>query len=337
MENYKDLVLKNQTGAISVIEANPIDVVQRIGKYQFIYDYKVPSFLDSIYTANLLNTGIKKEGISNANENYNFDGDGTGEIKNIKPYVAYTLNPNPQVGSFSKGNIVNVLRFDTNNNAIIENPNYIQPDPNASKSFWAGLVGNLKNQKEFTVPKDYLQKVDDSNSVTIETGINFGSNPKPQPISVIKTIPQVSSDVTLEENATFVLNKDFQYVSGYGSSYCSPDGLCTADMSPKYSILKAGTKVSGRLFKSITNKKVISAISGVSDSMFRPTVIEKEYLAVKGYGDKDSINIPIEYLTRDVAINTNNNNGNVVPVANDNKNLLMIVGAFVLGYLLSEK
>ena len=301
MENYKDLVLKNQTGAISVIEANPIDVVQRIGKYQFIYDYEFGG-LQIMCITTPCNSGFAST-------------------------------------KFSKGDVVNVIRFE-GNNAIIENPNYKQPAPDAPKiSFWASL-GDTTKQKEFSIPKDYLQKVDDNSPITMQLGSNFGANPKPQPIYVkpiIKELPQVSSDVILEENATFVLNKDFQYVSGYGSSYCSPDGLCTDDMSPKYSVLKAGTKVIGRLFKSIANQKVVSAISGVSDSMFRPTVIEKEYLAVKGYGDKGSINIPIEYLTRDVATNTNNNNGNVVPVANDNKNLLMIVGAFLVGYVLFSK
>jgi hypothetical protein len=71
--------------------------------------------------------------------------------------------------------------------------------------------------------------------------------------------------------------------------------------------------------------------------MIRPTVIEKDFLAVKGYGSTGSINIPSEYLTREITTNTNNNNGNVVPVANDNKNLLMIIGAFLVGYVLFSK
>jgi hypothetical protein len=91
------------------------------------------------------------------------------------------------------------------------------------------------------------------------------------------------------------------------------------------------------LFKYIANKKVISAISGVTDRNIAPNIIEQDLLAVKGYGSTGSINIPIEYLTRDVATNTNNNNGNVVPVPNDNKNLLMIIGAFLVGYVLFSK
>jgi hypothetical protein len=287
MQNYKDLVLENQTGAISVIQENPIDVVQRIGKYQFIFDYSADTSTSS-------------------------------------DPILFNLNR----VNFSKGDVVEVIRFQVGS-AIIQNPNYKETAPDAPKSFWSGL--NLGgNKKELEIPKEYLQKVDDSNSATIPTGVNFGANPKPQPISVIKTIPQVSSDVTLEENATFVLNNDFMYVSGYGSSYCSPDGLCTADMSPKYSILTAGTKVTGRLFKTITTpqKNIFTHLSVM------PNAVEKDFLAVKGYGDKGSINIPIEYLTRDIQNNTNNNSGNVVPVANDNKKILMIVGAFLVGYLL---
>jgi hypothetical protein len=226
--------------------------------------------------------------------------------------------------------------------AFIQNPNFVEADPNASKSFWAGLIGDdLKSKKEFRIPKDYLQKVDDSNSVTIETGINFGANPKQQPVSVIKTIPQVSSEVILEENANFLLIKPFTYLSSYTKGRplyeLGGAGMLQYQQTPNYETIPAGTKVTGRLFKTIANQKVISAISGVSDSMIRPTAIEKDFLAVKGYGDKGSINIPIEYLTRDVQNNTNNNSGEVVPVANDNKNILMIIGAFLVGYVVFSK
>lgn len=287
---------------VSQIVAFPLDVVQRLGKYQFIYDYEFGGLQFACIQAPC--------------------GGGIGSNK------------------FSKGDIVNVIRFE-GTNPVVENPNYKEPAPDAPKSFWSSL---LQNPKEFIVPKEYLQKVDDNTPMTMQLGSNFGSNPKPQPIGVkpiIKDLPQPSSDVILEENATFVLNKDFQYVSGYGSSIYDPkSGIGSMDMSPKYSVLKAGTKVTGRLFKSITNEKVLKTIADVRDSMIRPTVIEQNFLAVKGYGNTGSINIPIEYLTRDVATTTtttNNNSGNVVPVANDNKNLLMIVGAFLVGYVLFSK
>jgi hypothetical protein len=162
------------------------------------------------------------------------------------------INSEAQVGFFSKGNIVNVLRFD-GNNAIIENINYKAPDPTVVKTVWGELLGSVLNKKEFSVPKDYLRKADDTLEPTLLTGINYGANMKPQPIYVmppVKPIPfSPITQTILEENASFVLAKDFEYVSGYGSSYCSPDGLCTADMSPKFSTLKAGTKVTGRLFR----------------------------------------------------------------------------------------
>lgn len=301
MEN---IPLKKELGVSQIIEF-PLDVVQRLGKYQFIYDYSADTSTSSdpiIYNINRVN--------------------------------------------FSKGDVVEVVRFQLGS-AMINNPNYKEYAPIDNTAPKTGFFSGLNfadllggNKKELEIPKEYLQKVDDSTAVTLPTGVNYGANPKPQPISIIKPIPQPSSDVILEENATFVLNKDFQYISGYGSSYCSPDGICSMDMSPKYSVLKAGTKVTGRLFKSITNEKVLKTIADVRDSMIRPTVIEQNFLAVKGYGHTGSINIPIEYLTRDVATTTtttNNNNGNVVPVTNDNKNLLMIVGAFLVGYVLFSK
>lgn len=311
MENYKNLVLQNEIGnaqmirpikeGVSNIYEFPLDVVQRLGKYKFIYDYSANSSTSSF---------------------------------NMNNWVR-----------FSKGDVVEVVGFQLGS-AMINNPNYKEYAPidnTAPKTgFFSGLNFaellkglNDGNRKELEIPKEYLQKVDDSTAVTLPTGVNFGANPKPQPISIIKPIPQVSSEVILEENATFVLNKDFQYISGYGSSFCTPDGICSMDMSPKYSVLKAGTKVTGRLFKTITTPKK----NIFSEATIMPTTTEKDFLAVKGYGDKGSINIPIEYLTRDVATTTttNNNNGNVVPVTNDNKNLLMIVGAFLVGYVLFSK
>ncbi len=336
MENYKNLVLQNEIGNIqmirpikggeSIIDTYPLDVVERLGKYQFVYDYKVSNFWDTLLQSSSIllpnNTGIKKEEIKQSSE----------LPKTAVGFSSY-FSSQSQVGTFSKGNVVNVIRFE-GSNAIIENPNYKEPAPDAPKSFWSGIT-TLQNQKEFSIPKDYLQKVDDSVPVTIETGINFGANPKPQPISIIKPIPQVSSEVILEENATFVLNSDFQYISGYssiGGGY-NPNGFSAPIEMPKYSILKAGTKVTGRLFKTITTpqKNIFTPASVM------PNAVEKDFLAVKGYGNTGSINIPIEYLTREVTTNTNNNNGNVVPVANDNKNLLMIVGAFLVGYVLFSK
>lgn len=289
---------------VSKIVAYPLDVVQRLGKYQFIYDYSADNSSSSVF-------------ISKVN--------------------------------FSKGDVVNVIRFE-GSNPVVENPNYKEPAPIDNTTPKTGFLSGLNfaellkglndgNRKELEIPKEYLQKVDDSTAVTLPTGVNYGANLKPQPISIIKSIPQVSSEVILEENATFVLNSDFQYISGYssvGGGY-NPDGWKSAPIEmPKYSILKAGTKVTGRLFKTITTPKK----NIFSEATIMPNAMERDFLAVKGYGNTGSINIPIEYLTRDVATTTtttNNNNGNVVPVTNDNKNLLMIVGAFLVGYVLFSK
>ena len=368
MQNYKDLVLENEIGnigmvrpikGISMVQENPIGVLEKLGKYEFIYDYQVPNpFFNNLYAPSLYKGSSSKF----TNEVYNFDGDGTGGLKNIKWEALFPqtvrVNSEPQVGTFSKGNIVNVLRFD-GNNAIIQNPNFLEPAPDApvkTKWDWTKLIGDLvdlKNQKEFTVPKDYLRKVDDNLAVTVSTGILYGANMKPQPVYDIppyKPTPpfeqigigsEPSSDVILEENATFSLIKPFTYIASYtkGRPLYELGGAGSLQylQTPNYETIPAGTKVTGRLFKYIANKKVVSAISGVSNSIIKPTVIEQDLLAVKGYGSTGSINIPIEYLTRDVVTNTNNNKGNVVPVKDNNKNILMIVGAFLLGYVLFGK
>lgn len=334
MQNYKDLVLQNEIGNVemirpikdgtSIIEPNPLDVVEKLGKYQFVYDFQVRNPLfDNLNVAYLTNKGIKKEGGSNANETYNFDGDGTGLIKGLK-FNSNTVNRNPQVGNFSKGNIVNVIRFD-GNNAIIENPNFVLPDPNAPKSFWSSLMVDLTKQKEFYIPKNFLQKVDDSTPITIQTGINFGANPISQPINIIKPISQVT---TIELNVSYTLNKDFRYVLQYKKL---EEGIKMGALIPVFADLKAGTKVTGDLIRK-PNNTMYRVMAGY------PTPPPyNDFLQVKGVGADGFIEIPIEYLTRDVFTNTNNDNGNVVPVKNNNKNLLMIIGAFLVGYVVFRK
>jgi hypothetical protein len=323
MQNYKDLVLENQIGNLQMLEPiqdgtskidkYPLDVVEKLGKYQFIYDYSADNSSSSAF-------------ISKVN--------------------------------FSKGDVVEVVRFQLGS-AMINNPNYKEyapikkntTDSNAPKTgifqglnFGELLKGlTIGNRKELEIPKEYLQKVDDSSSVTIPTGINFGANPNSQPMNSkpIFIGSEPSADVILEENATFSLVKPFTYVASYTKGRplyeLGGAGMLQYVQTPNYETIPAGTKVTGRLFRYIANKKVVSAISGVRDRTFAPNVIEQDLLAVKGYGSTGSINIPIEYLTRDVATNTNNNNGAVVPVKNDNKNLLMIVGAFLVGYILFNK
>jgi hypothetical protein len=407
MQNYKDLVLENQIGSMQIaqpiqdgtskIDKYPLDVVEKLGKYQFIYDYQIPSMWTTLLPQNIMLGGslinqslMEKEGESNPNETYNFDGDGTGGLKNLNLSALFPqpvrVNSEPQVGTFSKGNIVNVLRFD-GYNAIIQNPNFVESDPNAPKVGFFSNFGDLKKQKEFSIPKDYLRKVDDTLAITVSTGIQYGGNMKPQPVITVKPI----YDTTLEQNATFVLTKDFNYISGYIPRVCPPNELCKGGMVEQYSVLKSGTKVSGRLFS-----KYIQGFSGGIESAYRPDR-QENVLKVEGYGSQGSIEIPIEYLTRFIVtvvslvdkktgkcnetgliqtmeynpcrvsavkgetykgyiadgsfyttdgktflpINEyriiEENSGAVVPVKNDNKNLLMIVGAFLVGYILFNK
>lgn len=318
MQNYKDLVLENEIGSMQIarpiqdgvsnIIKYPLDVVEKLGKYQFIYDYSADNSNSSAF-------------ISKVN--------------------------------FSKGDVVEVVSFQLGN-AMINNPNYKDYTPIGYTAPKTGIFSGLNfgellkgltvgNRKELEIPKEYLQKVDDSTSVTIPTGVNFGANPNSQPMNSkpIFIGSEPSADVILEENATFSLVKPFTYVASYikGRPLYELGGAGRLQyvQTPNYETIPAGTKVTGRLFRYIANKKVVNAISDVRNSMFKPTVIEQDLLAVKGYGSTGSINIPSEYLTRDIPNNTQNNNGAVVPVKNNNKNLLMIVGAFLVGYILFNK
>jgi hypothetical protein len=237
MENYKNLVLQNEIGnaqmirpiikdGISIIDTYPLDVIERLGKYQFIFDYSANSSTSSYNMNNWVN--------------------------------------------FSKGDVVEVVSFQLGS-AMINNPNYKEYAPinnTAPKTgFFSGinfgeLVKGLNggNRKELEIPKEYLQKVDDSTSVTIPIGVNFGANPKPQPISIIKPIPQVSSEVILEENATFSLVKPFTYVTSYTKGRplyeLGGAGMLQYVQTPNYETIPAGTKVTGRLFKSIANSSL---------------------------------------------------------------------------------
>jgi hypothetical protein len=439
MENENNLILQNQkyssmirpTMGTSIIAPYLLDVVQKLGKYQLIYDYQVynpfqilpqntmlgrslinPSPMVKEGGSNVLESANREQAFALAMENYRND-------ITVKPYTGainqlkFITSDNPQLGTFAKGNVVNVIRFE-GNTAVIENPNYVVPNANAPKvSSWASLTSDLINQKEFKIPKEYLSKVDDTTPVTVKTGINFGANPKvdytmsiPKPYEQIdspikpRIIPELDNEVVLEQNASFVLSKDFKYILGYGSSiYNSKSGIGTADMSPKYATLKSGTKVTGRLIRKNDNTAYKLAYGTKTPPRYN------DFLDVKGYGDKGRIEIPIEYLNKEVEnmistdtrtpvsvialvdkkrgkCNTNGaliqdmqydpcrvsaikgqtyngyisggsfygndgnaylpineyqivqqNSGTIVPLKNNNKNLLMIIGAFLAGYI----
>jgi hypothetical protein len=309
----------------------------------------VPSFLDGINYLepySVENT-VKAYPKSNTSSGfYNFDGDGTGGLKNIKWEALFPqpvrVNSEPQVGTFSKGNIVNVLRFD-GYNAIIQNPNFVEPDPTAVKTFWSGLNVDLKNRKEFIIPKSYLRKVDDNLSVTVSTGILYGANME-QPVYNIppyKPLPDLNPIVSgaqlgqvLETNVTYTISKPFQFTKSYTTGRplyeLGGAGRLQYEQTANYETLPIGMEVTGNLIrqKRITGK----SINGMPE-----TSIYYDVLLVSGMGQSGQLEIPVEYLTKKIATNISTNSGVVLPVEDNNKNLLMIVGAFLVGYLLFNK
>jgi hypothetical protein len=304
---------------VSIINENPIGILEKLGKYEFIYDYNaVPApfytLKDTFYNHQNL-----KEGGSNANM---IATSGIWSGQSFPQPVK--VNSEAQVGVFSKGNIVNVVRFD-GNNAIIENINYKEPDPSVEKTFWGELLGGVVNKKELSIPKDYLRKVDDTLNATIFTGINYGANMKPQPVFISTPIKPIPNKL-LESNATYYLKKDFQYTSGSHQENCQNlEGKIRCQTVFDNKILKAGDKVVGDLIETC----------GVTDKVSM-SVKCSQFLSVNTnsqFGDFGHTLVPIEYLTKDVPTN----NGAVVPAKNDNKNLLMIVGAFLVGYVVFSK
>jgi hypothetical protein len=310
-----ELMARPTKSGISNIDQNPIGVLEKLGKYEFIYDYNaVPAPFwtlgDTFYAHQNL-----KEGSSNANMIAT-----SGFLSGETFPQPVKVNSEAQVGVFSKGNIVNVVRFD-GNNAIIENINYKEPDPSVEKTFWGELLGGVVNKKELSIPKDYLRKVDDTLNATIFTGINYGANMKPQPVFISTPIKPITNTV-LEDNATYYLTKDFTY---FKNTYCPPYAKC---MPPPPSTILSGSKVTGTLVRRVLDVKLnaFNLQNGISDDSNFVTFL------VVSTPDGNQ-NIPLEYLTKDVQTN----NGAVVPAKNDNKNLLMIVGAFLVGYFVFSK
>ena len=269
MANEINPYAEDVKAGVSVIQINPVDVVEKFGKYQFVYDYSaIPLWLAK--------------------------GFGLGNFET----APQTVNSKAQVGVFSKGNIVNVVRFQ-GNNAIIENVNYKEPDSNVVKSVWGELLGGVINKRELEIPKEYLKKVDDALEPTILTGINYGANLWSQPVLNTPVMNTTTDDV-LEENASYILVEDFKYLK---SNFCPPNTRCAPQVELT---MLSGSKVLGTLV--------------VNDA--------GTFLAVQT--PEGLIKIPLEYLTKEVEVN----NGEVAPVEIDNKNLLLIVGAFLLGFAL---
>lgn len=318
---------------LSIINMNPIDIVEKLGKYQFIYDYNAvpaPIFYDlENNSVHLTNEQVSNQVAIPQPVTVSNSIGWADLIKSIAPQniplgtynspQPVNVNLNPSVGVFSKGDIVNVIRFE-GSNAIIENPNYVALDTANIKPNWASLFNqNVINKIEFIIPKEYLMKVKDNFPVTIQTGINFGANMKPQPAYPMNPLPDVKiplkpiADQLIEQNSTYVLNKDF----GYNKTDNTNENII-----PDLRTLASGTKVTGNVFRPIVYYKA-QAGANIPENQF-------DYLEVKGLTNSNSLQIPLSNLTKDIPTN----NGAVVPVANDNNNLFLIAGAFILGYAL---
>lgn len=253
---------------VSNIDLNPIDVVEKLGKYEFIYDFS-NKICSSGFAGGFLCFG--KE--------------------------------------FSKGDVIDVVRFET--------PITIVGTPIRN------AIIKINNKEESSIPKEYLSKVDDSSVITVNTGINFGANIKqiskpafqmyPLPLPDVKTPTKVIADQLIEQNSTYVLNEDFGY---------NKTDNTNAHIIPNLKILNKGTKVMGNVFRPTVYYKTQAGVY-IPENRF-------DYLEVKGLTDSDSLKIPLLKLTKDIPTNSSA----VVPAKNDYKKLLIIAGAFFLGYAL---
>ena len=332
---------------ISIINENPLGVLEKLGKYEFIYDYQVPNFswenlLKPLQSSlNSAPPSMYKEGLPASVKDVALPFNYNSSIWSGQSYPQpVRVNSEPQVGTFSKGNIVNVLRFD-GNNAIIQNPNYVEADPNKPKGFFGAL--DLKNQKEFTIPKNYLRKADDNLSVTVSTGILYGANMEQPviPIPPYKPLPNLNPIVSgaqlgevLEINVTYTISKPFQFIKSYTNVRplyeLGGAGRLQYEQTPNYDTLPIGMEVTGNLIRR-------KAITGKSINGMPETSIYYDVLLVSGMGQSGQLEIPVEYLTKKVSTDSPINSGVVLPVEDNTKNLLMIVGAFLLGYVLFGK
>jgi hypothetical protein len=148
----------------------------------------------------------------------------------------------------------------------------------------------------------------------------------------IRSVPQ--SGQVLETNVTYTISKPFQFIKSYTNVRplyeLGGAGRLQYEQTANYETLPIGMEVTGNLIrqKSITGK----SINGMPE-----TSIYYDVLLVSGMGQSGQLEIPVEYLTKKNPTNIPTNSGVVVPVKDNNKNILMIVGAFLLGYVLFGK
>jgi len=155
---------------------------------------------------------------------------------------------------------------------------------------------------------------------------------EPQGTSLIRD-PQMSlgsvPPQVLKTNASFLLKNDFDYISGYGSSNCSSEGLCTSDLVPIKKTLKKGTKVTGSLNRLNHPSKV--------HSMVLPKFSDVLELKNMGFNGNPLIipielleDIPIELLEEDKVKKSDS----LIAKKTDNTNVLIVVGVLLVGYAL---
>jgi hypothetical protein len=162
---------------------------------------------------------------------------------------------------------------------------------------------------------------------------------KPQPIYDIpippyKPLPNLDPIIgsmqfgeVLETNVTYIISKPFQFIKSYTNVRplyeLGGAGRLQYEQTPNYETLPIGMEVTGNLIrqKRITGK----SIYGMPE-----TSIYYDVLIVNGMGQTGQLEIPVEFLTKKVPTDS----GVVVPAQNDNNKILLILGAFIIGYAL---
>jgi hypothetical protein len=160
-----------------------------------------------------------------------------------------------------------------------------------------------------------------------------------QPLYVSNPVKPVISSGTqsgqvLETNVTYTISKPFTFTKSYTNVRplyeLGGAGRLQYEQTANYDTLPIGMEVTGNLIrqKRITGK----SINGMPE-----TSIYYDVLVVSGMGQSGQLEIPVEYLTKKVPTNVSTNSSTFIPENIDNKNLLMIAGAFLVGYVLFNK
>jgi hypothetical protein len=250
----------------------------------------------------------------------------------------------------------------------VENVKY-DPLKNSSSttgisSYFENYLSNLNNPISIQVPINVLEKIDDSTPVTLQTGVNFGQNP--QPVVGSSVIVENPIDVVPVEVKPYVKPKPYLVVrdfiiysrwenrmgqSGVQELPYSKGGvifLPTATHQDQYEIALKDGKLQELPIVSVVSLVDKQMGKCISDGALYQTM---EYNPCRTVKKGETL---IGYIANGVFTNTNQdvmkpqlyvgeyeliqtNSGTVVTAKNHNKNLLMIVGAFLVGYLIFSK